>query len=81
MGAVCHCYTSSRALSVNSTDMSCFEFVQVLPSAALQTEVYEAAASDIVDDVLNGFNGTIMAYGQVCSSLVMTQSTCSEGAL
>ena len=39
--------------------------LQVLPPGASQADVYEAAVSGIVDDVLGGFNGTIMAYGQV----------------
>ena len=39
--------------------------MQVLPPGASQADVYESAVSGIVDDVLGGFNGTIMAYGQV----------------
>ena len=39
--------------------------VQVLTPGASQADVYESAVSGIVDDVLEGFNGTIMAYGQV----------------
>ena len=38
---------------------------QVLPPGASQADVYECAVSSVVDDVLDGFNGTIMAYGQV----------------
>ena len=37
---------------------------QVLPEAASQVDVYQAAVQPIVEDVLNGYNGTIMAYGQ-----------------
>ena len=40
-------------------------WMQVLPPGASQADVYESAVSGIVDDVLGGFNGTIMAYGQV----------------
>ena len=40
---------------------------QVLAPDASQSDVYNAAAKDVVDDVVNGFNGTIMAYGQVSS--------------
>ena len=39
---------------------------------ASQAEVYHAAAHDIVDDVLDGFNGTIMAYGQVAADGIDT---------
>ena len=42
---------------------------QVLPPGASQADVYESAVSGIVDDVLDGFNGTIMAYGQVLCCL------------
>jgi hypothetical protein len=36
----------------------------VLPETASQVDVYTAAVEPIVEDVLNGYNGTIMAYGQ-----------------
>ena len=32
-----------------------------------QQKVYEYAAKQTVADVINGFNGTVFAYGQVCS--------------
>ena len=38
---------------------------QVLREDASQADVYQAAVRGIVDDVMQGFNGTIMAYGQV----------------
>ncbi len=38
---------------------------QVLPEDASQADVYQAAVRSIVDDVMQGFNGTVMAYGQV----------------
>ncbi|KAL1528163.1 hypothetical protein AB1Y20_009524 [Prymnesium parvum] len=36
----------------------------VLGRRASQAQTYEAVARGLVDDVLNGFNGTILAYGQ-----------------
>jgi hypothetical protein len=41
--------------------------VQVLGPEANQEDVYEAAVRPIVEDVMRGYNGTIMAYGQACS--------------
>jgi kinesin family protein 5 len=37
---------------------------QVLREDAGQADVYKAAVQPIVEDVLAGYNGTVMAYGQ-----------------
>ncbi|KAF5829167.1 P-loop containing nucleoside triphosphate hydrolase protein [Dunaliella salina] len=41
-----------------------FEFDRVLPPGATQQDVYLSGVKDVVDDVLKGYNGTVMAYGQ-----------------
>ncbi len=41
-----------------------YTFDSVLPPGVSQAAVYERAAQPIVTDVVNGFNGTILAYGQ-----------------
>eukprot|EP00741_Cyanophora_paradoxa_P005036 tig00000842_g4878.t1 len=41
-----------------------FAFDTVLGPEVSQEEAYDAIARDIVQDILSGFNGTIMAYGQ-----------------
>lgn len=41
-----------------------FYFDEVLRPAASQADVYEAAVAPVVDDVMHGYNGTVMAYGQ-----------------
>lgn len=41
-----------------------FTFDATFPPESTQMEVYTAAATDIVEAVLSGFNGTIFAYGQ-----------------
>eukprot|EP00898_Chlorokybus_atmophyticus_P004213 jgi/Chlat1/4793/Chrsp31S04781 len=41
-----------------------FSFDHVLGPESTQAEVYTAAAKPIVEDVLLGYNGTIMCYGQ-----------------
>ena len=40
------------------------KIMQVLGPEASQEDVYEAAVRPIVEDVMRGYNGTIMAYGQ-----------------
>ena len=41
-----------------------FAFDCVLGRGATQAQAYEAVARGVVDDVMAGFNGTILAYGQ-----------------
>ncbi|CAG9460470.1 unnamed protein product [Pedinophyceae sp. YPF-701] len=55
----------NRYLSVRSNvAYSDFEFDKVLPTTASQMDVYDVAGRPVVEDVLMGYNGTIMAYGQ-----------------
>jgi kinesin family protein 5 len=42
-----------------------FDFDRILSSNSTQTEAYDKIAGKVVSDVLQGYNGTIMAYGQV----------------
>ena len=49
-----------------------FHFSHVFDQKAEQKEVYEVAAKPIVDSVLNGYNGTILAYGQTSSGKTYT---------
>lgn len=39
---------------------------------AQQEEVYNEAARDIIQSVLEGFNGTVLAYGQTSSGKTHT---------
>jgi kinesin family protein 3/17 len=41
-----------------------FTFDKVFDWNCTQTEVYSMTARDIVDSVLQGYNGTVFAYGQ-----------------
>ncbi|CAH8868565.1 unnamed protein product [Trichobilharzia szidati] len=54
-----------------------FSFDHVVQPKASQLEVYEVVAKPIVVDVLNGYNGTIFAYGQTSSGKTFTM----EGTL
>lgn len=49
-----------------------FNFDHVVQPKATQLEVYEIVAKPIVADVLNGYNGTIFAYGQTSSGKTFT---------
>ncbi|XP_077071378.1 kinesin heavy chain [Siphateles boraxobius] len=47
-------------------------FDRVLPPNTSQEQVYDACAKQIVKDVLDGYNGTIFAYGQTASGKTHT---------
>ncbi|KAG1959895.1 kinesin heavy chain [Pimephales promelas] len=47
-------------------------FDRVLPPNTTQEQVYDACAKQIVKDVLDGYNGTIFAYGQTASGKTHT---------
>ncbi|KAK2850438.1 hypothetical protein Q7C36_009221 [Tachysurus vachellii] len=49
-----------------------YVFDRVLPPNTNQELVYDACAKQIVKDVLNGYNGTIFAYGQTSSGKTHT---------
>lgn len=58
--ALGHCPDRPRSL-INWSD---FEFDHVIGTAGTQADVYELAARPVVEDVLKGYNGCVMAYGQ-----------------
>ena len=49
-----------------------FIFDHVFDMKSTQKEVYDVAARPIIDSVLDGFNGTIFAYGQTSSGKTHT---------
>ncbi|KAM5268536.1 kinesin heavy chain isoform 1-T2 [Hipposideros larvatus] len=49
-----------------------YVFDRVLPPSTTQEQVYNACAKQIVKDVLEGYNGTIFAYGQTSSGKTHT---------
>ncbi|KZV19446.1 armadillo repeat-containing kinesin-like protein 2 [Dorcoceras hygrometricum] len=51
-------------LRKNIWDSDTFEFDDVLTDFASQKRVYEVVAKPVVESVLDGYNGTVMAYGQ-----------------
>ncbi|KAL7238694.1 hypothetical protein ACSBR2_004731 [Camellia fascicularis] len=51
-------------LRKNNWDSDTYEFDEVLTEFASQKRVYEVVAKPVVESVLDGYNGTVMAYGQ-----------------
>eukprot|EP00887_Chlorella_sp_A99_P003331 scaffold26.g3331.t1 len=58
-----------------------FDFDAVLPPGATQSDVYQAAVRPIVEDVLAGYNGTVMAYGQTGAGKTFTLSSVQPTAI
>ncbi|XP_075256672.1 uncharacterized protein LOC142349142 [Convolutriloba macropyga] len=54
-----------------------YNFDAVIGPNFTQAQVYDTAAKHVLEDVLNGYNGTIFAYGQTASGKTFTM----EGAL
>ena len=65
----------------NLSERQLLRLVQVLTEAASQVDVYHAAVQPIVEDVLNGYNGTIMAYGQTGAGKTYTLSSRDPNAI
>ena len=51
-----------------------FNFDYIFPTDSKQQSVYEIAARPIVEAVMQGFNGTVFAYGQTSSGKTFTMS-------
>ena len=51
-----------------------FSFDYIFGPSAMQKEVYEVAAKPIVEAVMQGFNGTVFAYGQTSSGKTFTMT-------
>lgn len=51
-----------------------FNFDYVFPPTATQKEIYEASSEEIISSVLQGYNGTILAYGQTSSGKTYTMT-------
>ncbi|KAL2555544.1 Armadillo/beta-catenin repeat family protein/kinesin motor family protein [Forsythia ovata] len=51
-------------LRKNNWSFESFKFDEVFSESSSQKRVYEVVAKPVVESVLDGYNGTIMAYGQ-----------------
>ena len=74
--SLCVNFLDERTASINSSspDQQKFTFDQVFPPSSSQESVYNFAARPIVDAVLEGFNGTVFAYGQTSSGKTFTMT-------
>ncbi|KAH7282645.1 hypothetical protein KP509_35G041600 [Ceratopteris richardii] len=59
-------------LRKNNWDSETFQFDEVLTETASQKRVYEVVAKPVVESVLEGYNGTVMAYGQTGTGKTFT---------
>ena len=59
-------------IPTNNAENLLFTFDQVFPPTTPQQAIYETAALPIVESVMQGFNGTVFAYGQTSSGKTFT---------
>uniref|UniRef100_A0A2C9WAH6 Vacuolar protein 8 n=1 Tax=Manihot esculenta TaxID=3983 RepID=A0A2C9WAH6_MANES len=65
-------------LRKNNWDSDTYEFDEVLTEFASQKRVYEVVAKPVVESVLGGYNGTVMAYGQTGTGKTYTLGRLGE---
>ncbi|KAE9596796.1 putative plus-end-directed kinesin ATPase [Lupinus albus] len=65
-------------LRKNNWDTDTYQFDEVLTEFASQKRVYEVVARPVVEIVLGGYNGTIMAYGQTGTGKTYTLGRLGE---
>ncbi|KAK9266125.1 hypothetical protein L1049_010772 [Liquidambar formosana] len=65
-------------LRKNNWDSDTYEFDEVLSEFASQKRVYEVVAKPVVESVLDGYNGTVMAYGQTGTGKTYTLGRLGE---
>ncbi|CAJ1928235.1 unnamed protein product [Sphenostylis stenocarpa] len=65
-------------LRKNNWDADTYEFDEVLTEFSSQKRVYEVVARPVVESVLDGYNGTIMAYGQTGTGKTYTLGRLGE---
>ncbi|KAL4808072.1 P-loop containing nucleoside triphosphate hydrolase protein [Aspergillus unguis] len=58
-------FENEETCAINSKEASgAFTFDRVFPMDSKQTDVFNFSIQPTVDDILNGYNGTVFAYGQ-----------------
>lgn len=65
-------------LRKNNWDSDTYEFDELLTEYASQKRVYEVVAKPVVESVLEGYNGTVMAYGQTGTGKTFTLGQLGE---
>jgi kinesin family protein 5 len=62
----------SQEQELNKSEKPLFQFDRAFSFETVQSEIFEVAAKPVVESVLEGFNGTIFAYGQTSSGKTHT---------
>ena len=68
-------FTSPTSLQFNSTrekNRYRFNFDRIFPPSSTQQDIYSFGVKGIIDSVLDGYNGTVLAYGQTSSGKTYT---------
>ena len=68
-------FTSQTSLQFNSSrekNIYRFSFDRIFPPSSTQEDIYSFGVKEIIDSVLNGYNGTVLAYGQTSSGKTYT---------
>ncbi|GLJ54552.1 hypothetical protein SUGI_1171610 [Cryptomeria japonica] len=65
-------------LRKNNWDSETYQFDEVLTEIHTQKRVYEVVAKPVVESVLEGYNGTVMAYGQTGTGKTFTLGQLGE---
>jgi Tfp pilus assembly pilus retraction ATPase PilT len=64
----------SRTKLSNAKDNHSFTFNHIFLGDSSQTDIFEGVAMPVIDNCLDGYNGTIFAYGQTGSGKTFTMS-------
>ena len=68
-------FTSPTSLTFHSSrekNVYRFIFDRIFPPSSTQQDIYDFGVKGIIDSVLNGYNGTVLAYGQTSSGKTYT---------
>ncbi|CAD8161308.1 unnamed protein product [Paramecium pentaurelia] len=72
-GECCVTYNDKQiTVTVGSNDKQDFAFDRIFGPDSEQADVFEEVGRPILDSVMNGYNGTIFAYGQTSSGKTFT---------
>ena len=68
-------FTSPTSLTFHSSrekNVYSFNFDRIFPPSSTQQDIYDFGVKGIIDSVLDGYNGTVLAYGQTSSGKTYT---------
>eukprot|EP00388_Colpodella_angusta_P019451 GDKJ01048686.1.p1 GENE.GDKJ01048686.1~~GDKJ01048686.1.p1 ORF type:complete len:833 (-),score=285.95 GDKJ01048686.1:402-2900(-) len=79
MGKTCMIFKDEKTVQIQGTGNATaaertFTLDRVFPCETKQKEVFDFAARPVIDAVLQGYNGTVLAYGQTSSGKTFTMN-------